>query len=69
MPRYYKDHMGVISLAHSVPAVGLQISDGDNFFIDEKLNGLFLPVIDVALKLISVHTWKRSENSVMTRIV
>lgn len=35
--------------AHTVPAVGLQISDGDNFFIDEKLNGLFLPVIDVAL--------------------
>lgn len=35
---------------------GLQISEGNDFFVDKKLNGLLLPVVHVAVKLISVHT-------------
>lgn len=35
---------------------GLQISEGNDFFVDKKLNGLLLPVVHVAVQLVSVHS-------------
>lgn len=49
VPRYYKDHARVILLHIQYLLLELQISNGNNFFIDEKLNGLFLIIIDVAV--------------------
>lgn len=34
---------------------GLQISEGNDFFVDKKLNGLLLPVVHIAVQLIGVH--------------
>lgn len=36
---------------------GLQISNGNDFFVDKKLNGLFLPVVHIAVQLICVHSY------------
>lgn len=36
---------------------GLQISKGNDFFVDKKLNGLLLPVVHIAVQLIGVHSW------------
>lgn len=41
---------------------GLQISDWNDFFIDEKLNGLFFPVINITFQFISVHTYQNPDS-------
>ena len=35
---------------------GLQISEGNDFFVDKKLDGLLLPVFHVAVQLVRVHS-------------
>lgn len=42
---------------------GLQISKGNDFFVDKKLNGLLLPVVHVTVRFITVHSWN-TERSV-----
>lgn len=41
---------------------GLQISKGNDFFVDKKLDGLLLPVIYITVQFISIHTWGTEEN-------
>lgn len=35
---------------------GLQIVEGNDFFVAKKLNGLLLPVIHIAVQLVRVHS-------------
>lgn len=41
---------------------GLQISKGNDFFVDKKLDGLLLPVVYITVQLIGVHTWRSDQN-------
>lgn len=41
---------------------GLQISKGNDFFVDKKLDGLLLPVIYITVQFIGIHTWRTEEN-------
>lgn len=40
---------------------GLQISKGNDFFVDKKLDGLLLPVIYITVQFIGIHTWRTDE--------
>ena len=41
---------------------GLQISKGNDFFVDKKLDGLLLPVIYITVQFVSIHTWRADGN-------
>lgn len=55
------DGKGKASLLRLWDLLGLY--NCDDFFIDKKFNGLFLPVVHVAVQLVCVHSWKEENLS------
>lgn len=47
---------------------GLQIVEGNDFFVAKKLNGLLLPVIHIAVQLVRVHSCTKRKRKQMLSI-